>query len=203
MICHAVIPLKPLARAKSRLADLLTPEERQALVRSMFLRVLGTLVPLRGSLLAEVWVISRDPEVQNLATLHGARVIYDQAEDLNGALAQAHATLEDLGAPAMLVIPADVPLLSAADVAAMLDLLAQTDVVLVPDRHGQGTNALAMHLPCRLPFLFGSESAAQHQAAAAALGLRCQILTSPTLGLDVDDAASLGVYRGMEQSSTP
>ncbi len=194
-MCHAVIPLKPLARAKSRLADLLTPEERQALVRSMFLRVLGTLVPLRGNLLAEVWVLTRDPEVQDLATLHGAPIIYDQAEDLNGALVQARATLEDRGAPAMLVLPADVPLLSAVDVATMLELLAQTDVVLAPDRHGQGTNALAMHLPCRLPFSFGSESAAQHREAAAVLGLRCTILTSPTLGLDVDDAASLAAYR--------
>jgi 2-phospho-L-lactate/phosphoenolpyruvate guanylyltransferase len=196
MQIHAVVPVKSLDRAKSRLAGLLGLAERRALVLEMLGRVLTTLLACRDAALAEVWVTSADPEVLTLAEGRGVRVLIDHAGDLNGALEQARVALSEVGAVALLVVPADVPLISAEDVVALARLLAEgADVVLAPDRPDEGTNTLGLRLPCALPFRFGEQSAALHRAAAAARGLITRIYRSPTLALDVDDAESLGCYR--------
>ncbi len=196
MAIHAVVPVKSLARAKSRLAGRLSLDERRNLVVEMLGRVLATLLGCRGVALADVWVISADSEVLALAGSVGARTILDSADDLNGALEQARVFLTTAGVAAMLVIPADVPLIAPADVFALVDaLMGGGDLALVTDRQGNGTNALGMRLPSALPFRFGEQSADLHRESAAALGLHLQIYTSPTLSLDVDDSESLGRYR--------
>jgi 2-phospho-L-lactate guanylyltransferase len=195
MEIHAVVPVKALDRAKSRLAGRLNTGERRALVVEMFGRVLTTLLGCRGAALSEVWVISADPEVLAYAAAAGARTLADEAGDLNGALEQARAALADAGASAMLIIPADVPLITAADVAALAGLLAAgADLALATDRQGAGTNALGLRLPSDLPFRFGERSAAFHREAAASLGLPLQLYSSSTLSLDVDDPESLERY---------
>jgi 2-phospho-L-lactate guanylyltransferase len=200
MQLHAVVPVKALARAKSRLADLLSPAERHDLVIAMLGRVLQTLMACRGAALAEVWVISADPEVLALAEAVGARTMLDRAGDLNGALEQARADLTSAGAAALLIIPADVPLVTRGDVADLSAALAGgAALAMATDRRGDGTNALGMRLPCALPFRFGEQSAGLHREAAAALGLRLQIYASPTLGLDVDDPESLARYRALSR----
>jgi 2-phospho-L-lactate guanylyltransferase len=197
MQLHAVVPVKALARAKSRLAGRLGLSERRDLVVEMLGRVLASLLACRGAALAEVWVISSDPQVLDLAEAAGARTMLDRAGDLNGALDQARASLVGVGADAMLVIPADVPLIANGDLAAMSAALADADLAMATDRQGDGTNALGMRLPCALPFHFGAQSAHLHRAAAAALGLRLQIYASATLSLDVDDPESLARYRAL------
>jgi 2-phospho-L-lactate guanylyltransferase len=198
MQIHAVVPVKALDRAKSRLAGRLGADERRALVIEMLGRVLATLLGCRGAALAEVWVISADPAVLARAAAAGARTLRDEAGDLNGALAQARESLADAGAAAMLIIPADVPLITAADVVALAGLLAAgADLALATDRRGDGTNALGLRLPSGLPFRFGEQSAHLHRAAAADLGLIPQLYASPTVSLDVDDPESLERYRDL------
>jgi 2-phospho-L-lactate guanylyltransferase len=145
--------------------------------------------------LAEVWVISVDPAVLALAEQLGARIMRDTTSELNAALGQARDTLSAAGAAAMLVIPADVPLITAADIAALASGLRNgASLALATDRQGGGTNALGMRLPSDLPFLFGEQSAALHQAAALRGGLRLARYASPTISLDVDDPESLAYY---------
>ncbi len=195
MQIHAVVPVKALARAKSRLAAALGDGERRALVREMLGHVLTTLLACRGTALAEVWVISADPEVLALAEASGARTMADRAGDLNGALDQARARLEAAGAGAMLVIPADVPLISPRDVAALARTLAAgADMAMATDRQGDGTNALGLRLPSALPFRFGERSAGLHLNEADEHGLLAQVYWSPSLALDVDDPESLARY---------
>jgi 2-phospho-L-lactate guanylyltransferase len=196
MQIHAVVPVKALARSKSRLAERLGPTERHDLVLEMLACVLATLLACRGAALAEVWVISADPEVLFLAESAGARTMLDHADDLNSALEQARSALKGEDAAAMLVIPADVPLITPADVAALARTLAAgADVAMATDRQGDGTNALGLRLPSALPFRFGERSARLHLAEADDHSLLAQVYWSPTLALDVDDPESLGRYR--------
>jgi 2-phospho-L-lactate guanylyltransferase len=192
---HAVVPVKPLALAKSRLAGVLAPAERRDLVLEMLSRVLRSLAAAPRAITA-TWVTSADHDVLDLAEELGARPLPDAGANLNGALDLARARLSAGGAGAMLVLPADVPLVSAGDLAALAAALrGPAAVALAPDSAGSGSNALGLRLPSDLPFHFGPNSAARHRAAAAARGLAVYEHISATLGLDVDDPASLERYR--------
>lgn len=197
MQLHAIVPVKALERAKSRLAGVLSPVERRLLVLEMLGRV---LTALRQSSATTIWVVSTDATVRAFAEASGATPLEERASDLNGALEQARAVARAAGAEALLVVPADVPLLAPADVAAMAALLAVGAVALAPDAAGRGTNALALRLGPRaaeLPFTFGVDSAARHLRAAAERGLVARTYHAPTLALDVDDPASLARYRAL------
>ncbi len=212
MNIHVIVPVKDLQRAKSRLAELLAPDERRALVLAMLRRVLTVLLgeqndPLQSALrvgveqtagavasvdIAQIWVISADATVWSLATALGACPLPDQASDLNAALEQARAVAYAAGAEALLIIPADVPLITAADRQQLLAALyAGAAFVIAPDHTGQGTNALGFRLPSSLAFQFGPDSFAQHINAAQRAGLVPQIYVSPTLALDIDTTADL------------
>lgn len=192
---HAVVPVKRLERAKSRLAAVLAPAERRLLVLEMLGRVLATLC---RSPLAAIWVVSGDPLVLAQASRYGARPLREREGELNSALEHARAVAIAAGADALLIVPADVPLLRADDVRGMLGLLrAGADVALAPDDAGLGTNALALRATAGLPFSFGEESALRHMGLAAERGLVARRFASPTLELDVDDPVSLARYRAL------
>jgi 2-phospho-L-lactate guanylyltransferase len=199
---HALVPVKALQRAKSRLSGVLAPAERQALVVEMLERVLCTLTTSSGSgydgRLAAIWVVASDSTILARAAALGARPLRDRAVGLNTALNQARAAAVSAGARGLLVVPADVPLISSADVRALMTALQTgADVMLAGDAPGQGTNALALRLPSALRFRFGVDSFARHRAEAERAGLQLNVYTSPTLALDVDDADSLQRYRSM------
>jgi 2-phospho-L-lactate guanylyltransferase len=195
MRLHAIVPVKALERAKSRLAGTLTPPERRLLVTELFGCVLQTL---SRSVVAHSWVVSPDPVVLALAAAHGASPLRDLTSDLNGALEHARSVALAAGAEAILVLPADVPLVTPGDVAAMLAMLvAGADVALARDTAGRGTNALALRAAAELPFSFGEGSAERHLRLAAARGLVARSYNAPTLALDVDDAPALARYRAL------
>jgi 2-phospho-L-lactate/phosphoenolpyruvate guanylyltransferase len=205
MHIHAVVPLKNLAYAKSRLAGRLNPTQRRRLVREMLERVLAKLLLCRSeSLLAAVSLVSSDPEAQALALALGVTLLPERAGGLNAALEGARATLTAAGEPAMLVVPGDVPLITQRDVRGMVDLLASgADVVLAPDAAGCGTNALALRLPSALPLQFGIDSALLHRCSAARLSLQLREYRSATLALDIDTAENLEHYRNLVPALQP
>lgn len=212
MNVHIVVPVKDLRRAKSRLTELLAPEERRTLVLEMLRRVLTVLLgdqpaPLQRVLtgdgaqttevaasadIARLWVISPDAAVWSVAVAFGACPLPDQANDLNMALEQARAAVCAAGAEAMLIIPADVPLITPVDRQHLLTALRSgTALVIAPDYTGRGTNALGFRFPYSLAFQFGPDSFAQHMHAARRAGLVPRIYVSPTLALDIDTAADV------------
>lgn len=200
MRLHAIVPVKALERAKSRLAPALAPAERRLLALEMLARVLATL---DGAPVERVWVVSGDPVVLAMAAAHGATPLPEAAADLNRALEQAREAARAAGAEALVVIPADVPLVTPADIAALAALLAAgADVALAPDTAELGTNALALRAAADLPFAFGEESAPRHLGAAAERGLVARSYRSPTLALDVDDPAGLARYRALSTEPT-
>ena len=200
MQLHAIVPVKALERAKGRLVGMLSPAERRLLVLEMLGRVLRVL---RRAPVAVVWVVSADATVLACAESYGARPLLERAQDLNGALEQARQAARAADAEAVVVVPADVPLLAPSDIAGLAALLTGgAAVALAPDAAGQGTNALAMRAAVELPFTFGVGSAALHLRAAAERGLPARLYHSPTLALDVDDAPSLARYRALVAEPT-
>ena len=200
MNLHAVVPVKALRLAKSRLAPALAPAGRRALVLEMLGRVLRTL---NHPAITTIWLSSTDSLLLAMGLAWGAHPLYDTAGELNGALEQARSVAWAAGATALLVVPADIPLINAEDVASVAAALTNgADVVLAPDISGRGTNALALQRHAELPFRFGSGSALHHQAEATVRGLRIDRICSATLAFDIDLPSNLDYYRSLATGQT-
>jgi 2-phospho-L-lactate/phosphoenolpyruvate guanylyltransferase len=180
----AIVPLKALETAKRRLADVLTPEERRALMLAMARDVLTALVRCRN--LAGVLIVSRSPEADALAQAFGTERFAESPDaDLSSALTQAAAHLQEhLGASGVMIVPADVPLIDAREVDEILR--RHEAVTVVPDDERLGTNALICSPPDRMAFRFDGRSFKPHVDAAFAAGVQPRVVPSPRLALDVD-----------------
>lgn len=179
----AAVPVKPLAAAKSRLAGVLDPDERQAFCLSMLDDVLGVLA--RVPALAGRLVVTTDDAVAAHARAAGAGVIDEvPVAGLNAALDLAVTALCAKHAERLLVLPADVPLVTPESLAPLF--AADNGVTVVPDRAGIGTNGLLLAPIDAVPFRFGGASLARHRAAAEARGLPFRAIEIPELALDID-----------------
>lgn len=187
-----VAPVKPLDESKSRLAACLAQTERAALTRTLLER---TLLLARASRCFEaLLVVSRDDAVLNVAAAAGALTLHEAGSDLNLALEQGCAQAWQQGADAALILPTDLPLLTAADIATLVARHTAHGIVLSPSQDG-GTNALLLPLPAPLPFCFGVDSFARHRQAALAADLDVAVYTSPTLAFDLDRPEDLALLR--------
>lgn len=198
----AIVPIRALEGAKSRLGGVLDAEERQDLVKLLLERTLAAadLVPE----IEAVLVVSPDPAILALAARHGAQVLEQRSAGLNEGLTEAVTAALALGATAVLILAGDLPSVSDTSIgeivatAAAAIPKARAIVVVVPDRHGGGTNALLLSPPDAIRFAFGSESRAAHQAAARAAGALSLELDGPlSLDLDLPEDLTLAEERGL------
>lgn len=191
MSLWAIVPVKPLRRAKSRLASVLSPEQRNHLSRRLLENTLGVLgrIPRIGRIL----VISRDPQALALARKLGAKSMTEPAPgELNRALRRASQLAMAQGATGILVVPADLPLLDSAGLDEVLARIDPPPVVIVaPDRRGRGTNALLVSPPGLIEYEFGPLSFRQHTRGARDAGARLEVCRVASLGLDVDTPEDL------------
>ena len=190
-----VVPMKPLADAKSRLRGALPDDQRRLLSLAMLSHVLQTATAFPG---AEVEVVGGDADVRAACRRAGARFATDTTADLNaclrGAFGSTHgAHVEGDGAPrSVLFLPADLPLVEPSDLDALAAPLESGRVLAIaPDRHNAGTNALAIRPPAKFELSMGESSFVRHLAALAAGGTSYAIVRSPGLGLDIDSPADL------------
>jgi 2-phospho-L-lactate guanylyltransferase len=194
----AVVPIRGLATAKTRLGPDLGPAARRALVEAMLGRTLIATRDARS--IAGTVVVTKDPEVAGLAQAHRATGLVEHAPDLNAAIVLGRSVAVARGATAVLVLPADIPGVSATAIDALVNGAAARGstaaaaglVGLVTDRHGRGTNALLISPPGIIEPAFGEDSRAVHRAAAAAAHAAWLELSGP-LALDVDTPADLAV----------
>jgi len=185
----ALVPVKCLDAAKSRLAPCLSPAARRGLQTEMLAHVLDELAATPG--LDGVAVVSADPDVAAICRRSGARFIAETAVGLNPALGRGTAALTLFGAGLIAVVPADLPELAARDVAAALDDARATgDTLVVPDLAGTGTNGLVFPVARTPRFAFGPESFHRHLSEP---GARPFPLASLARDLDrPDDLVALG-----------
>jgi 2-phospho-L-lactate guanylyltransferase len=193
----AVVPIKALDQAKSRLALVMGPADRRALVLEMLRHTLSVLRSSDG--LRGIVVIGPDLEVGEVALAQGAEFLPESgAGGLNGALAQAAASMAVRQAHGMLVIPGDLPQLRHSSIRELVRLALPRGVVIAPDRQELGTNALLVTPPDLIPFCFGPDSFRQHLAAARAVGVTPIVVRSRDLAMDVDVPKDLGLVPGHE-----
>jgi 2-phospho-L-lactate guanylyltransferase len=187
----ALVPVKALARAKSRLAGTLDPQARARLMHDTLRRTLEVLKQVEA--IRQCVVITRDTEVGRWAEEWGADVVQEHADGLNESLLEARTQLP--GAQALLVVPADLGWLAVEDIRAMVALVGSGPaVVIAPDRHERGTNALLLQPSDVIDFHFGHDSAQQHAREALARGIAPQWYRSSSISLDVDEPEDLALY---------
>jgi 2-phospho-L-lactate guanylyltransferase len=198
MTLWAIVPVKPLRRGKSRLSGTLTEDERTALNQELLEHTLKVLSKLKE--LDQVLVVSRDPQALTIARNHGAKTVQEDGQPhLNTALARATVMAQVHSIRGILVLPADLPLLTPEDVRALIDRAAKPPVVVIaPDRHGKGTNALLMVPAGQIEYDFGEGSFHRHCARAKKSGARLEIVELPSLGLDLDLPEDLEMIRKLK-----
>ncbi len=200
----AVVPIRGLRTTKTRLSPDLDPAARLALVTEMLRR---TLVATRDAASIEgTVVVTLDPAVAGIATAHRAVGLVDVLPGLNEAIRAATLLAMSRDASAVLVLPADLPSVTADRLDALVGTARAASagsgagagtgtvsrglVALVPDRHGEGTNALLVAPATLIGPDFGTRSRQAHQAAARAAGATYVEIGGP-LTLDVDTPADL------------
>jgi 2-phospho-L-lactate/phosphoenolpyruvate guanylyltransferase len=185
----AIIPVGTLAGAKTRLGETLDAEERLDLVDRLLARTVAAVLAVDA--LGDVLVVSPDRDVLRRAAELGARTLRQRSRGLNAGLNEARADAVAGGATAVVVLPIDLPFVTADTVRAVAEAIIGAPppaVVLVPDRHGTGTNALALRPPGVIDFAFGRASRHAHRAAAEAAGAAYLELDGPlTVDLDTPD----------------
>jgi 2-phospho-L-lactate guanylyltransferase len=192
---YAILPVKRFAAAKARLADDLSAGTRRALTESMVTDVLMAL--RRTKAIDEVLVVTSEPTAEAIGHGYGATVIADPVEEGQSAavlIGIGHAI--ERGATRVLLVPGDCPALDPLQVTELLDRPALgRSVTLVPDRHGTGTNALVLVPPDVIVPVFGEDSRARHEQAAATAGVPCAVEHVSTLLIDVDTGDDLVALR--------
>lgn len=200
MTLWAIIPVKPLRRGKSRLAGTLSEDERTELNRTLLQHTLKTLSELKE--LEEVLVISRDPQALTIARSYGARTVRENGQsELNVALRRATVVAQVYATRGVLVLPADLPLISSEDIRALIERAIDPPVVVIaPDRHEKGTNALLISPAGLIEYDFGENSFQRHCELVKKSGARLEIVNLPSLGLDLDVPEDLEIVRGLEKN---
>ncbi|HEX2979074.1 MAG TPA: 2-phospho-L-lactate guanylyltransferase [Anaerolineaceae bacterium] len=198
MSLWAIIPVKPLRRGKSRLAGVLTEDERALLNYSMLsntLNVLGEIPEVTDKL-----VVSRDPAALALAREYGARTLQEDGNPgLNTALRRATVVAQAYAARGVLILPADLPLLTPPDLAELLLHANKPPVVaLAPDRRGDGTNAMLLSPADLIDFHYGPGSFQKHVSEAKKADVRVEVCSLFSLGLDLDLPEDLELLRQMK-----
>lgn len=194
MSVWAIVPVKPLNRAKSRLASVLSPEMRYEFARMMLQQVLSTLSAtpeVTGTL-----VISRDTKALSMARDLGAKTIQEGSpSELNPALIRATELVRMWRADALLIIPADLPFVNSYDLSGIIQQGQYgLSVVLATDYERDGTNAMLVRPPGLIHYAYGEGSFARHMEMAENAGASIHIYESELLKLDVDIPEDLEAY---------
>src|SRR5215831_4424394 len=189
----AVVPVKEFARAKQRLAAVLSPRMRQELAIAMFEDVIQSLSASRA--LAGIVVVTVDPTATAIALRYGAKVWTDVARDGHTGAVTAAAHRLAASRSAMLTMPGDIPRVTAADVAHVL--AAHPDgaaFTIVPAWDERGSNAILCSPADLVPLRFGSDSFFPHLAAARILGLEPTVVRNDSIALDLDEPTELARF---------
>ena len=181
---RALVPVKSLKMAKSRLAPYVSQTQREILVLDMLHHVLCVL--LDSELFERVSVVSADDRVLEQAEMWGAQSLIEEQHGHNQALRAAALRIKADGVTALLTISADLPLLSIQETRSLLEQSVRHDIVLAASKDGTGTNAILERPPLAVPYGFGPNSLHRYTKAARQWHLSHTIYHSVGTAFDVD-----------------
>ena len=191
----AILPVKRFAEAKQRLGPALPGTLRVELARAM----VGDVLVALGAVpeLDQVVVVTGERPVAAAAAYLDYTVVDDDSDagqSAAAALGIARAVAD--GAQRVLLLPGDCPALSPAELSALLgEAAGGREVVILPDRHGTGTNGLLLTPPDVIAPSFGTDSCERHRGLAQAAGATCRVRELPSLLLDIDTGSDLQALR--------
>jgi len=199
----AILPVKSLEMCKSRLASLLSLEEREAFALYLLRRTIKTLQV--SSHIDEVVVVSRDNDVRFIAELKHIHFLRENGDDLNEALEQATRWAVERDFPEILILPVDIPFLSTKDIDFIVALgrKKQQVIVISPDREMLGTNALFVKPPGVLNYQFGINSFQCHLQKCRERQMDIEVYESKDISFDVDSVSDYKILldRGLSSKT--
>ncbi|MEH6638416.1 MAG: 2-phospho-L-lactate guanylyltransferase [Porticoccaceae bacterium] len=206
---QVVIPVKSLTAAKARLSAILNSEERECLARYMLEDILAATGSAKE--VTEVFIVSSDSQVDAIARTYGAQLIADTAGNLNGALQEAAAQLMAQGAQELLILHADVPLVTSAGIDRFIQqhrvqqhskTSGNLRISLVAAEADGGTNALILSPPDALVPVFGEDSCRRFLESAKDSGINVQVVQNTEMALDIDRPDDLLSLLAISKSKT-
>jgi 2-phospho-L-lactate/phosphoenolpyruvate guanylyltransferase len=182
----AIVPIKPIRTAKSRLSAVLTPRQRSELALNLLQNTLSILSGWKS--LAGTLVASADPAVWEIAGQYGVEIFKEpDVPGLNESLRRAAEEIDHLGAEGVLVIPGDLPFLDQSSLQKIIDLASRSPaLVITPDKKRQGTNAMLVAPIGAIPFRYGPDSYRKHQEAARLAHIPIYTIDLASLAIDID-----------------
>lgn len=208
MTIWAVIPVKPLRDSKSRLAHILTPDQRAELTSQLLQRTLHAIK--ESEQIYRTLVISRDPAVLKLARQEGVFTFNEgDRQGLNPAVTRAAGVTAARRADSILILPADLPFITAEDIVKFtLPLPADTEqthdlAIICPDLEYEGTNALLLSPPLEFTFQYGVGSFHKHKQETLKRQRRLIIVELPGIQFDVDTEEDWTAYQVIERRPLP
>ena len=197
MTIWAIVPVKPLRRGKSRLAGMLSEEQRTRLNRYLLEHTLTTLNEIEE--IEHTLVVSRDPAALALTREMGGRtVLEDGAPQFNTAIQRATVVAQAQGVHAVLVLPADLPKIDPPSIRRLLSRGRKApSVVIVPDLRQDGTNGLLVNPAGLIEYGYGPGSFQRHSQWAQEAGAKLEVLHSKKIGLDLDLPEDLEALGGL------
>jgi len=187
-------PTNTYPEPKPRPERVLTPGPRRALAEAMFSDVLTAL--RRSSAVQDILVVTRDHGAQQIAGGHGALVLDDEEPGHNPAAMLGVSYALEHEYDRVLLVPGDCPMLDPRELDALIARAHDVpSALIVPDRHGTGTNALLLTPPDSLPPAFGPDSRERHVADAETAGTTSEVIEVASLELDIDTPEDLDALR--------
>lgn len=185
-----LIPVKDLGKAKQRLGEVLSQEQRTILAEAMLADVVDAVLGWKQR--PPVALVTSFPAAMKLGLECGFEIIEDRENPgETGAIAMATQVAVERGARETLVLPGDMPLLTSAELEAVYAAAPAEGVVLVPSADGRGSNAVLRRPAALMPLRFGNDSFVPHVQAARATGKQVVVLELEGIGLDIDTPADL------------
>ena len=193
-----IIPVKSLKESKSRLGNVLTEDQRRELTCKLLLQLIE--VSRQVSQIQRILSVTPDPEVESLvSSYHTITLLESSKQDLNGALAESR-DYAAADSDCILILPCDLPFITRLDIEMLLAPLADLDsksingepdqngqlIVICPDLHGDGTNALLLCEPKDFTFNYGPDSFRKHLDEASLRGLKINRVEPDGVKFDLD-----------------
>lgn len=201
MSLWAIVPVKPLRRGKSRLSAVLSEDERSQLNHQLFVHTIAVLKQV--SAVTDILVVSRDSNVLTEARELQVRTVTENgAPELNNALRRATLFSKTFSTEGILIVPADLPLMTPEDVSDFLSRRSDPPTVIIaPDRRRQGTNLLFTNPADLLVFSYGQESFERHLKLARQKNARVEIVENDRIALDLDVPEDYNLLRSADAIS--